>query len=82
MLVEEEMKVGPKGQVVIPRVFRSALKIAPGSKVIVRLENDRVVVEKRKTLDAALEFEKLAKRGRSVDRIPPHAYEEQFEEGR
>jgi AbrB family looped-hinge helix DNA binding protein len=80
MLVEEEMKVGPKGQVVIPRLFRSALKISPGSKVVVRLENDRVVVEKKKVLDAALEFEKIAKRGHSVRKIDPHAYEEELEE--
>jgi bifunctional DNA-binding transcriptional regulator/antitoxin component of YhaV-PrlF toxin-antitoxin module len=26
-MIEEEMKVGPKGQVVIPRTFRKALKI-------------------------------------------------------
>ncbi|HXQ91913.1 MAG TPA: AbrB/MazE/SpoVT family DNA-binding domain-containing protein [Nitrososphaerales archaeon] len=79
MMIEEEMKVGPKGQVVIPRVFRSALKIHPGSKVIVRLENDRVVVEKKAILNAATEFERIAKSGKSVHRISPHMYEEEFE---
>jgi AbrB family looped-hinge helix DNA binding protein len=44
-MIEQEMKVGSKGQVVIPRVFRSTLKIYPGSRVIIRLENVRVVVE-------------------------------------
>ena len=79
MIIEEEMKVGPKGQVVIPSVFRSALKINPGSKVVVRLENDRVVLEKRVKLDAAAEFERIAKSGRSVNRVSPHMYEEEFE---
>ena len=79
MFVEEEMKVGPKGQVVIPRIFRSALKISPGSKVVVRLENNRVILEKKKILDAAAEFERIAKSGRSVNRIFPHLYEEEFE---
>ena len=78
MQIEEEMKVGPKGQVVIPTVFRRALKISAGSKVIVRLENDKVVVKKKKVLDVALEFEKMAKRGRSVRKIDPHAYEEEL----
>ncbi|MHB2035202.1 MAG: AbrB/MazE/SpoVT family DNA-binding domain-containing protein [Nitrososphaerales archaeon] len=78
MIVEEEMRVGPKGQVVIPRVFRSALKINPGSKVVVRLENDRMVLEKKPKLDAAAEFERIAKSGRSVNKISPHMYEEQF----
>ncbi|MDA4130266.1 MAG: AbrB/MazE/SpoVT family DNA-binding domain-containing protein [Thaumarchaeota archaeon] len=79
MLVEEEMKVGPKGQVVIPRVFRSALKISPGTKVIVRLENERVVLEKKKMPNAADEFERIAKRGRSVSKLSPHLYEEELE---
>lgn len=33
-MLEEEMTVGPKGQVVIPKAMRKALKIHPGSKVI------------------------------------------------
>jgi bifunctional DNA-binding transcriptional regulator/antitoxin component of YhaV-PrlF toxin-antitoxin module len=78
-MIVEEIKVGPRGQVVMPPAFCSALKIAPGSKVIVRLEKDRVIVKKKVTIDATVELEKLAKRGRSVDRIPPHMYEEQFE---
>lgn len=72
------MKVGPKGQVVIPRIFLNALNISPGSRVIVRLENDRVVVEKR-TFDAAAEFERIAKGGKSIGRVSPHMYEEEFE---
>lgn len=79
MTVEEEMKVGPKGQVVIPLLFRSALKINPGSKVILRLESDKVVLEKKPKLDASAEFERIAKSGRSVAKISPHMYEKQFE---
>jgi AbrB family looped-hinge helix DNA binding protein len=77
-MIEEEMKVGPKGQVVIPRIFRNALKISPGCKVTVRLESDRVVVQKR-TLDAAAEFERIAKGGRSISKVSPHMYEEELE---
>ncbi len=32
--MEAIMKVGPKGQVVIPQEFRHALNIYPGSKVL------------------------------------------------
>ena len=78
MTVEEEMKVGPKGQVVIPRLFRKALKIIPGSNVIVRLENDRVVLERKGKLDAAVEFERIAKSGQSVAKVSPHMYEEEL----
>jgi AbrB family looped-hinge helix DNA binding protein len=77
--IEEEMKVGPKGQVVIPRMFRNALKINPGSKVVLRLENEKMVLEKKPKLDAAAEFERIAKSGRSVSKIAPHMYEEEFE---
>lgn len=75
------MKVGPKGQVVIPRAFRRALKISSGSKVIFKLDDkaERMVIEKPK-LDAAAEFERIAKTGRSARKISPHAYEEQFEQ--
>jgi bifunctional DNA-binding transcriptional regulator/antitoxin component of YhaV-PrlF toxin-antitoxin module len=32
-MLEEEMKVGPKGQVVIPRTLRKALKIQVQSEI-------------------------------------------------
>jgi len=72
------MKIGPKGQVVIPAVFRKALKISPGSKVVFKLENEKVILEKQ-TFDAAAAFEQLAKEGRSVKHVSPHMYEEEFE---
>ena len=45
-LIEKEMKVGPKGQVAIPRTMRKALKIEPGSKVLFTLEDDQLVLRK------------------------------------
>ena len=59
-LIEEEMKVGPKGQVVIPRAMRKALKIEPGSKVIFTLEDDKLIL-KKPAFDAVAVFERIAK---------------------
>ncbi len=72
------MRVGPKGQVVIPQVFRRALKIAPKSEVIFKVEGNRLVIEKPRK-DAIKTFEMIAKsRPRFTRKIHPHeAYEEE-----
>ena len=77
-MLEEEMTVGPKGQVVIPRAMRKALKIQPGSKVVFTLEDDRATVKKLE-FDAVVAFEKIAKSGRSV-KVSPHEYESELAE--
>ena len=77
-MIQEEMKVGPKGQVVIPRAMRKALKIGPGSKVIVSMVDDRVVIEKS-TDSAVSVFEVIARGGPSVSLVEPHMYEEELE---
>jgi AbrB family looped-hinge helix DNA binding protein len=78
-MFEEEMKVGPKGQVVIPQAMRKALKIEPGSKVLFKLEDDKMIL-KKPSFDAVSFFQRVAKSGRSVSKINPHAYEEELEE--
>lgn len=72
------MKIGPKGQVVIPRTIRKALKIHPGSKVIFKLENGQLILEKP-LFDAVNAFENIAKKGSSVTKVDTHAYEEELE---
>jgi AbrB family looped-hinge helix DNA binding protein len=78
-LIEEEMKIGPKGQVVIPRAMRKALKIEPGSKVLLRLDDDQVIL-KKPVFDAVAVFQRVAKSGKSVTKINPHSIEEELEE--
>ncbi len=78
-LIKEERKVGPKGQVVIPRAIRKALRIEPGSKVTITLEDNKVVLEKP-AFDAVAVFVRVAKSGKSVSKINPHAYEKELEE--
>ena len=76
-MMEEEMTVGPKGQVVIPRAMRKALKIHPGSKVIFKLEEKRAIVEKQE-VDSVAVFARVAHSGRSVRTTSPHEYVEEL----
>ena len=39
-------KVGPKGQIVIPKPFREHLGIVPGKDVVLGYEGDRVVIKR------------------------------------
>ena len=78
-VIKEEMKVGPKGQVVIPRAIRKALKIEPGSKVQFTLDEDKVILEKP-AFDAVAVFQKIAREIHDDRKIDPHAYEEELEE--
>ena len=76
---EEERRVGPKGQVVIPRAMRKALKIEPGSKILFRIEDDKIIL-KKPVFDAVAVFERIARSCNSVSKIDPHAYEEELDE--
>jgi len=78
-LLEEKMKVGPKGQVVIPQAMRKALKIEPGTEVLFRFEDDQLIV-KKSYFDAVASLQKIAKGGKSASHIEPHAaYEASLE---
>ncbi len=74
------MKVGPKGQVVIPRAMRKALRMEPGSKVKFTLEDDKIIL-KKPVFDAVAVFERIAKEIHYNKEIDSHeAYEEELEE--
>ena len=77
--MKEEMKVGPKGQVVIPNAFRKHLRMQPGSKVIVELKDNSVVIEKPRK-DIIREFEKIAFSGKSAKVDSDKDYEKHMEE--
>lgn len=73
-------RVGPKGQVVIPKVLRDALQLEPGDEVDCSLEGDHVVVRPARparplrgrfagsSLVATLEQERQADRRREAQR--------------
>ena len=79
MEVREEMKIGPKGQVVIPNMFRKALGIVPGSKVVLELNDEGIRIEKPK-MDAVSVFEEIASKGPSVEVRPHEGYEESMKQ--
>jgi AbrB family looped-hinge helix DNA binding protein len=80
-MIQEERKVGSKGQVIIPKAMRKALKIEPGSKVLFKLEGDKIIL--KRYFDAVAVFERIAKETNYNKEIDPHAaYEEELEERR
>ena len=75
-MLEEKRKIGPKGQVVIPQAIRRALKMQPGSSVVVSLEDNKVILKKL-SFDAVAVFRRAAKEVHDNKEIDPHeAYEE------
>jgi AbrB family looped-hinge helix DNA binding protein len=50
MTSHQHYKIGPKGQVVIPKEMRDALGIAPGTAIDFRLEGDEVVLRPRRSI--------------------------------
>jgi len=78
-MIREEMKVGPKGQVVIPKVFRKSAGIHPGTRVIFSLKKEGILIEKPIT-DTVEIFAKIAKMKKSGKINPHKAYGMEIEE--
>ena len=78
-MLDEEMTVGPKGQVVIPSPLRKAFKILPGSKVVFKIEENKIILERLET-DSVSTFRAIARKGKSVRKISPHEYETEISE--
>ena len=74
---EKEMKVGRNGQVVIPFALRKALKITPGSRVIFRLDGDRIILKKLKTNSVKI-FRDISKNGMSINKITHNEYKNEI----
>lgn len=80
-MLKEERKVGPKGQVVIPKTFRKSKKIKPGSNVIFEITDEGILIEKPNEKTEKV-FEKVAKSGKKIEReISTHeSHDEELEE--
>lgn len=64
-------KVGPKGQVVLPKDMRDELGIAPGDEVMFDRSDDRIVVRKARTKDEIIDslFGALAGPGKPLTEL-------------
>lgn len=77
-MVKLYSKVGPKGQVLIPKVVREATGLYPGTRVSVDVKEGEVVIEKP-ALDPIKIFEEISKMGKPIKIVHPHeAYEEEI----
>ena len=64
-MIKQEMKVGPKGQIVIPKLFREQKRIHPGDRVFIELKKEGIVIDKPLE-DPISIFERVSKKGKSV----------------
>ena len=68
VILKTKMKVGPKGQVVIPKEIRDEKKIFPGDEVFIELSDEGILIEKPKR-DIVADYERIAKSGKSIDKV-------------
>jgi AbrB family looped-hinge helix DNA binding protein len=78
-LTIEERKVNARGQITIPKAMRKALKLDPGSRVLIERDDDKLTIRKV-PFDAVAVFQRVAQEGSSIKEIDAHAYEEELEE--
>ena len=80
-MVNVNVKVGSKGQIVIPKVFRDEYGIVPGLSLVVADKDSELTIRKSST-DFVRVFEEIARSGKSIRMKPHQAYEEELEERR
>ncbi|HIH19967.1 TPA: AbrB/MazE/SpoVT family DNA-binding domain-containing protein [Candidatus Micrarchaeota archaeon] len=82
-MVFATVTVGPKGQIVLPKIFRDNYGFAPGTQVVVEEKNKELVVRKpasdivKLCREAARE---IAGSGKKLNLDPHWGYEGQMEE--
>ena len=75
------MIVGPKGQVVIPKIFRDMEKITPGSEIIFELKDEGILIKKEQVEDPIKVMEQIAKSGKRLGKFDSDKnYEEMLED--
>ena len=67
-MIAIKMKVGPKGQVVIPKQLRDENKIHEGDEVLFDSSELGIIIKKLQ-INAVANFERIAKKGKSVSKI-------------
>ena len=80
-IIQQKMTVGPKGQVVIPKVFRDIEKIMPGNEIIFELKDEGILIKKAQEYDQIKLMEQIAKSGKKLKKYDSdREYEEMLEE--
>ena len=54
MISEIVVKIGKKGEIYFPVNFRKALGLKPGDKVRIKVEKDKIILEKEKDISDIL----------------------------
>ena len=75
MVIHEEMKMGLKGQVVVPKIFRKLKGLHPGSTVVFELRNDEIIIHKPETKTEEI-FAAIANKVHSFEYDSDKAYDE------
>mgnify|MGYP001580435042 CR=1 FL=1 len=79
-IIQAKMTVGPKGQVVIPKIFRDLEKIFPGNEVIFELKDEGILIKKQQ-YDHVKMAELIAKSGKKLKKYDSDKeYEKMLEE--
>lgn len=82
-MVELIVKPGPKGQVVIPKLFRDNLKIYPNQEIVMKLESNEIIIKKLEEdpieLLRKISEEATKRRKGKKLRVNPHEIYEQYE---
>jgi len=68
MAQSEEVRLGPQGRLVIPAPVRRALNLRPGDVLVLQIDNDRLILERREAILARLQalFADAVPQGRSL----------------
>lgn len=72
------VKLGPKGQVLIPKLLRDEFGLIPGKDVVIKEQKEGVLIQRPQT-DPVAVFREIAKGGLKKH-VDVHAIEEQYEE--
>ncbi len=82
-ILRQKVKIGSKGQAVIPIAMRKAKGIAPNSEVIFEMDSEKNIrVQRAEPLeDPIMVFRRIAKMGKSIEKIDLNeSYESQMKE--
>ncbi len=82
-MVQLKVKLGMKGQIVIPKIFREQYKIYPNQEAIIKEQEEGILITKNQQ-DPIEILEKIAdeatkkRKGKKAE-VDPHAIYEQYE---